>query len=136
MNWTLRQMEILVAAAEAATFSAAARKLGISQPSLSESIRRIELAIGVVLFARTTRSLKLTEDGRRAAVIARELMQDFKRGLESLTAGTGGGRIARAKVHLRRHPCDQRFRAGFAIHQLKLRKRLGSDENGDMTLAE
>ena len=37
MNLTFRQMEILVAAAEAATFSAAAKKLGISQPSLSDS---------------------------------------------------------------------------------------------------
>jgi DNA-binding transcriptional LysR family regulator len=76
MNLTFRQMEILVAAAEAATFSAAT-KLGISQPSLSESVSRIERAAGLVLFERTTRSLKLTEEGRRAAAIARELVQDF-----------------------------------------------------------
>lgn len=47
MNLTFRQMEILVAAAEAATFSAAAKKLGISQPSLSESVSRIERAAGL-----------------------------------------------------------------------------------------
>ena len=56
MNMTFRQMEILVAAAEAATFSAAAKKLDISQPSLSESVSRIERAAGLVLFERTTRS--------------------------------------------------------------------------------
>jgi LysR family carnitine catabolism transcriptional activator len=76
MNLTFRQMEILVAAAEAATFSAAAKKLGISQPSLSESVSRIERG-WPLLFERTTRSLKLTEEGRRAAAIARELVQDF-----------------------------------------------------------
>jgi DNA-binding transcriptional LysR family regulator len=75
MNLTFRQMEILVAAAEAATFSAAT-KLGISQPSLSESVSRIERG-WPLLFERTTRSLKLTEEGRRAAAIARELVQDF-----------------------------------------------------------
>ena len=76
MNMTFRQMEILVAAAEAATFSAAAKKLDISQPSLSESVSRIERG-WPLLFERTTRSLKLTEEGRRAAAIARELVQDF-----------------------------------------------------------
>jgi DNA-binding transcriptional LysR family regulator len=98
MNLTVRQLEILVAAAEAATFSAAAARLGISQPSLSESIRRIERTVGLVLFERTTRSLKLTEDGRRMTAIARELVQDFKRGLENLTVGKGAGRVAIAAL--------------------------------------
>jgi LysR family transcriptional regulator, carnitine catabolism transcriptional activator len=98
MNPTFRQMEILVAAADAPTFSAAAKKLGISQPSLSESVSRIERAAGLVLFERTTRSLKLTEEGRRAAAIARELVQDFKRGLERLIEGAGAGRIAIAAL--------------------------------------
>jgi LysR family transcriptional regulator, carnitine catabolism transcriptional activator len=98
MNPTFRQMEILVAAADAPTFSAAAKKLGISQPSLSESVSRIERAAGLVLFERTTRLLKLTEEGRRAAAIARELVQDFKRGLERLIGGTGAGRIAIAAL--------------------------------------
>ncbi len=98
MSLTFRQMEILVAAAEAPTFSAAAKKLGISQPSLSESVGRIERAVGRVLFERTTRSLKLTEEGRRAAAIARELVQDFTRGLERLNRGAGAGRIAVAAL--------------------------------------
>lgn len=98
MNLTLRQMEILVAAAEAATFSAAAEQLGISQPSLSESIRRIERELGLVLFERTTRSLRLTDDGRKAAAIARELVQDFRRALQRLATSTGQGHIAIAAL--------------------------------------
>jgi len=100
MNMTMRQCEILVAAADAATFSAAATQLGISQPSLSESIRRIERDLKVLLFERTTRSLKLTDDGRRAAAVAREAVQDFRRTMQRLAAGGTGihGRIAVAAL--------------------------------------
>jgi LysR family carnitine catabolism transcriptional activator len=98
MNLTMRQLQILVAAAEAPTFSAAAITLGISQPSLSESIRRIESVLGLKLFERTTRSLTLTEDGRRAAAVARELVQEFRRGLDRLSGDAGTGRIAIAAL--------------------------------------
>ena len=72
MTLTHRQFEILIAAAEAESFSAAAQRRGIYQPSLSESIRRIEREIRALLFERTTRSVKLTPEGRRAAAVARE----------------------------------------------------------------
>jgi LysR family transcriptional regulator, carnitine catabolism transcriptional activator len=97
MNLTHRQLEVLVAAADSESFSAAAQRLGISQPSLSESIRRIEREIGAPLFERTTRSLKLTEDGRHAASIAREAVRDFKAALERL-ASRGAGRQGRIAV--------------------------------------
>jgi DNA-binding transcriptional LysR family regulator len=97
MNLTHRQLEILVAAADAESFSAAAQRLGISQPSLSESIRRIEREVGVPLFRRTTRSVKLTDDGRHAAAVAREIVRDFKTALERL-ASRGGGRQGRIAI--------------------------------------
>jgi LysR family transcriptional regulator, carnitine catabolism transcriptional activator len=100
MNLTYRQFEILIAAAESESFSAAAHRLGISQPSLSESIRRIEREIGARLFERTTRSLKLTDQGRSAAAVAREAVRDFKRALERLASSTSErqGRITIAAL--------------------------------------
>src|SRR5690349_4430936 len=89
MNITLRQCEIVLAASETATFSAAAKSLGISQPSLSESIRRIERETGLVLFERTTRSLKLADDGRRFAAVAREVLRDVRHALDQMSAGSG-----------------------------------------------
>ena len=86
MNLTYRQFEILIAAAEAGSFSAAAQRLKISQPSLSESIRRIEREIGARLFERTTRSLKLTPEGRHAASVARDAVRDFRHALERLAS--------------------------------------------------
>lgn len=88
MLLTIRQLEILVAAADAATFSEAAAALGVSQPSLSETIRRAEIELGVLLFDRTTRSVKLTEEGRHAVAIARDMVRDFRQGVESIARGT------------------------------------------------
>jgi LysR family carnitine catabolism transcriptional activator len=100
MNVTLRQFEIFAEAADAASFSAAAKRLGISQPALSEAIRRIEREMGTTLFARTTRSLKLTDAGRHAAAIAREAVRDFTHAIARLkeTAGGNHGRITIAAL--------------------------------------
>lgn len=100
MNLTMRQFEVLAAAADAATFSAAAKHVGISQPAFSETIRRIESALGQTLFERTTRSLRLTDAGRRAGAIAREAVQDFRRASERMAASTDGsrGRLAIAAL--------------------------------------
>jgi LysR family carnitine catabolism transcriptional activator len=85
MNLTIRQFEILVAAADTMNFSEAAEQLGITQPSLSETIRRIEAELGLRLFERTTRSLRLTSDGRHAVAIAREVVRDFRLALETIS---------------------------------------------------
>ena len=95
MNLTLRQLEILVAAADAATFSEAAHKLGISQPSLSETIRRMEGELGTAMFDRNTRSVALTADGRHTVAIAREVVREFHLGLESIADRS---RAQRARV--------------------------------------
>ncbi len=98
MNLTFRQFEILVAAADGPTFSAAAKRIGISQPALSESIRRIERETGLSLFERTTRSLRITKDGRELAAIARDVMKDFRGALDRVKAGGRLGRIAIAAL--------------------------------------
>jgi DNA-binding transcriptional LysR family regulator len=84
MILTIRQLETLVAAADAASFSEAATAIGVSQPSLSETIRRIELELGVRLFDRTTRTVALTNEGRHTVTIAREMVRDFRHGLDSI----------------------------------------------------
>lgn len=61
---TLLQLSYFLAAVEHGSFSAAAEATHIAQPSLSEQIRRLERALGVVLFTRTNRRLQLTEAAR------------------------------------------------------------------------
>lgn len=62
------QLDGLVAfltVAEHQSFSAAAARLGVSPSAVSQQIRHLEQRLGIVLFNRTTRSVGLTEAGRR-----------------------------------------------------------------------
>lgn len=52
-----RQLQYFVAVAEEESFSRAAEKMNVSQPSLSKAIQSIEDEYGVTLVKRTTRSL-------------------------------------------------------------------------------
>jgi DNA-binding transcriptional LysR family regulator len=58
---TLQQLEYFLAAMEEGSFSAAAQRLRLAQPSLSEQVRRLEAELGVPLFARVGRGIKPTE---------------------------------------------------------------------------
>lgn len=61
---TLQQLEYFLAAVEHGSFSAAAESLHLSQPSLSEQVRRLEDELGVALFHRVGRGIVLAEAGR------------------------------------------------------------------------
>jgi len=58
-------LDAFVAAAEGASFSGAARRLGLTPAAVSKSVARLETGLGVRLFQRSTRSLHLTEEGER-----------------------------------------------------------------------
>jgi DNA-binding transcriptional LysR family regulator len=59
----LDTMEAFVRVAESRSFSAAARRLGLSKSVISRQVSALEAQLGARLFHRTTRSLSLTEVG-------------------------------------------------------------------------
>lgn len=73
-----RQLQYVIAVAEEQSFSRAAEKLHISQPSLSQYIRNIEKELEIDIFDRTVTPLALTDIGREYVSTAREIL-----GLES-----------------------------------------------------
>ncbi len=60
----LHSMKIFARVADAGSFSAAARDLGLSKAAVSKHVRSLEDRLGVRLLNRTTRRLSLTEEGR------------------------------------------------------------------------
>ena len=71
----LRQFRYFVALKEFGSFSAAAESLGITQPSLSEFIRRLEADLETALVARSPRGIELTEAGDQFAKHGAEILE-------------------------------------------------------------
>lgn len=75
---TLRQLQYVVAVAEVGTFRGAANVCGVSQPALSTQVAEVEAQLGVQLFERSSRGVRLTSAGdavvprARAALAAAE----------------------------------------------------------------
>ena len=62
---TLGSIECFVRSAEAGSFSEAARRLGLTPAAVGKNVARLEASLGIRLFQRSTRSLRLTEAGTR-----------------------------------------------------------------------
>lgn len=77
--WTsmdlLSALHSFVRVAATGSFSAVSRETGVSQPTISRHIALLEAHYGTTLFARTTRSLTMTEDGRSLLPHAYEVLE-------------------------------------------------------------
>ncbi|MGW4113208.1 LysR family transcriptional regulator [Actinosynnema sp. NPDC004786] len=104
-----RVLRYFVAVAERLSFTGAARDLYVSQPALSRQIRQLEADLGVELFVRTGREVRLTAAGGELLPRAREALfgwRDAVRVARSMAAAesnvlrvgfvaSGGGEVAR-----------------------------------------
>jgi DNA-binding transcriptional LysR family regulator len=70
-----RLLRYFLALAHELNFNRAAKRVHLSQPSLSVAIQRLEALCGFKLFERNARSVKLTDRGQRLVVIARDLVE-------------------------------------------------------------
>lgn len=72
---TLTQLKYFVQIAESGSFSKAAQKLFVSQPSLNFSINALEEELGLVLFSRSRKGVVLTQNGKKVFQDAKEILQ-------------------------------------------------------------
>ena len=84
LDLSTRHLRALVAVAEYRNFAAAATDLGISQPTLTRTVRKAEDMLGVTLFTRTTRRVALTAAGREFMPIAERLLSDLGLGIRNI----------------------------------------------------
>jgi DNA-binding transcriptional LysR family regulator len=85
----LRQVEYVLAVVDRGSFTRAAASMDVSQPSLSDGIRRLEAELDVRLFDRLGRSVELTDAGHAFVGPARRLLRDRDAVIESV-AGVRG----------------------------------------------
>jgi DNA-binding transcriptional LysR family regulator len=79
----------------------AARRLGVPQPTVSRAIARLEEELGVALFARSGRGVRLTRHGRALVPAAERAVRELAAGCQALTAQTDpdSGRVSFAFLH-------------------------------------
>ncbi len=75
----LRDLEYIVAVADLNSFSAAAESCHISQPSLSSQIKKVEQELGVKIFERTKRSVRLSPYGHGLLPRARKILDEAEK---------------------------------------------------------
>ena len=92
----VRALNVFLQAAEAANFSQAARRLGITQPAVSQHIRALEKELGTLLFHRDSRRIRLTEAGEVLVPMARRMVH-----LSTHIDETMGALDGRLSGHLR-----------------------------------
>src|ERR1700732_2334686 len=85
----LGHLPIIVCVARHRSFAAAAAELGMSPSAVSHAVRSVEDRLGTPLFARTTRSVSLTEAGARFIAGVEPALTDIGKTVEELTAERG-----------------------------------------------
>jgi DNA-binding transcriptional LysR family regulator len=79
-------MRVFIEVAESKSFVAASRQLGLSAPAVTRSIAQLENVLGVKLFNRTTRHVRLTDSGARFFEDAKRILDDVE---QAVAAASG-----------------------------------------------
>ncbi|KRP66827.1 LysR family transcriptional regulator [Pseudomonas orientalis] len=87
---SILDLEVFVRTADSGSLSAAARGLGLTPAAASIALKRLEARLGSRLFARSTRSMRLTEEGRRYLDSVRVALAALTEGEQALKQQSQG----------------------------------------------
>ena len=123
---TLQQLRYAITVAETGTITEAAKKLYISQPSLTNAIHELEKEMNLVIFQRTNKGILLSGEGEEFLGYARQVLEQASI-LEDKYKGNGGGK---------KQFCVSTQHYSFAVNAfVDLIKQYGQDEY-DFSLRE
>ena len=131
----LEGIAVMAAVADARSFGGAGEALDMSQSGVSRAVARLEARLGVRLFERTTRSVRLTDEGRR---FHEEVMPLIAALQEATANAQGGATEIRGRLRVNVDPFFSRLILGPALGgflechpdlELELRTR---DDLGDL----
>src|SRR5690242_21593176 len=88
----LRHLRYFVAVAEAGTFTHAAERMYVGQPTLSQQIRRLEELVGTPLLQRRREGVRLTEAGNVLLEESRTVLSLIEHGVSRTRQAAGLGR--------------------------------------------
>ena len=140
-----RLIRQFIAVAEELNFHRAAARLNMSQPPLSQAIRKLEADIGSPLFVRTNRSVTLTPAGRAFLATARRVLAELDQGVAHARRVAEGiaGRLALGFITLGPRPLIiaalRRFRARhpdveFALSEATTAEQVEALGKGELDL--
>lgn len=91
----LAQLEAVVAVDDHGSFSAAAAALVLTQPALSRRVATLEAELGLLVFERVGRGVRLTDAGRAVLASARRMLHERRQLLAAVhdVSGLGSGRL-------------------------------------------
>ena len=91
----LNALAVFALVAEERSFRAAADRMGVTRSAVSQTIRKLEEALGIALVNRTTRSVALTEAGERLYAEAAPALREMQGALDAAAnlTGTPRGRL-------------------------------------------
>jgi DNA-binding transcriptional LysR family regulator len=139
---TLDDLRSLIAVHECKSFSAAARRLGCSQPAVSQQIQRLESELGLRLFERQARSVSTTQAGEvlvRAAGASITTLDHAVQRFAALRDGEAGSLVVTTGGTTVQHfmrGAIKRFRHDFPRVKMQFRGAMSSAECIDMLFRE
>ena len=108
----LEGLAVMAAVVDARSFNGAGEALDMSQSGVSRAVARLEARLGIRLFERTTRSVRLTDEGRRF----HEQVMPLIAALQDATADAQGGAAAiRGRLRVNVDPFFSRLILGPAL---------------------
>jgi DNA-binding transcriptional LysR family regulator len=95
----INEIAVFVAVAQSGSFTRAAEEIGSSKSNVGKAVQRLEARLGTRLFQRTTRAVRLTEDGETYLAAAQEALDGLREAEQQLAARRSEP-VGRVKIDL------------------------------------